>query len=63
MNKIISIQLEYIFNDRWAAAVQRTSTTRIYTNLTESTWFRIANLPAKTQSGTLDGTQRQLNFQ
>ena len=62
MNKIISIQLEYIFDSHWAAAIHRPNSTRFYHHLTESTWHRICNLRSKKQSGTLDGITRKFDF-
>ncbi len=63
MNRVISIQLEYIFDDYWAVAVHRSSTTSIYHKITASTWERIHNLPCKSQSGTLSGDRFKFNFE
>ena len=56
MNKIISIQLEYIFNSFWSAAVHRNGSTKIYHKMTKSSWDRIHKIGhGKLAAGNLSG--------
>ena len=61
---IIAIRMEYVFDNYWSVAVHRSGITRIYHEITHSTWNRIRNLAsiAKSQSGTLSGEHYQYKF-
>ena len=43
MNKIVSIQLDRLFDKYPTAAVHRCDETNIYVNITRSSWDRIMN--------------------
>ena len=40
-NRVLAIQLDWIFDDRRAAAIHRSGKTNLYLNLTRSSWNRI----------------------
>lgn len=59
----MSVQLEYIFDSYWAAAVHRNGSTRIYHKITKSTWDRIHDLGYKKLSGDLSGSRYNFVFE
>ena len=40
-NRVLAIQLDYIFDSRRAAAVHRSGQTKLYLKLTRSSWNRV----------------------
>lgn len=55
MNKILAIQLDWIFGERMAAAVHRSGNTRLYLNLTRASWCRVMD----THDISLHSTEHQ----
>lgn len=62
MSRIISIQLEYIFDNYWAVAVHTDDRTRIYHKISQSTWDRIQGLRFKKLSGDHEGKVFNFTF-
>jgi hypothetical protein len=62
-NKVISIQLDYLFDKYPTAAVHRPNGTNIYINISKPTWDRIINFrPFVKVKGIVDTNYLEITY-